>query len=303
MVSPEEWNEAVKILAGALSIIKEEIGNYNYGVMGSGAYVLHGIKYDNPRDYPDDIDIATTHPRTTLETLESLHESGEITLKEEPDSGASVKRYKVTINTEKPFTVNVDLIHAEEFGIDSSILETKNDIQTTSLIETLKSIYHRPEHRVKDLIAFRDLIKNNMDTLQPLVNSPQFKKMFEHNINFRNAVKMMVDIFANPGKSKNDEYVDRAVASLLPSLTSEAKKIWDTEILLKQKEPHLAKNPQSLFDHHAQKSQAPAPKGPPSAAERRQARQARLERQKIEEEQRKAGKVEPGKSETKKMGY
>lgn len=303
MPSLEEWNDAVNILAGTLSSIKEEIGNYHYGVMGSGAYVLHGIKYDNPKDYPDDIDIATTHPRTTVETLESLHESGEITLKEEPDSGASIKKYKVTFNTEKPFTVNIDLIHAEEFGILSSVLVTKNNIQTTSLIETLKSIYNRPDHRVKDIIAFRDLIKNNMDTLQPLVNSPQFKKMFEQNSKFKDAVKMMVDIFAHPEKAKNQEYVDRTVASLLPRLTSEAKIRWDAEITLKQKESHVAEHPQSLFEHHIQKSQAPSPKGPPSAAERRQARQARLERQKLEEEQRKAGKLEPGSNDTKKMGY
>ena len=82
-----------------------------------------------------------------------------------------------------------------------------------SLVETLQSIYLRPEHRIKDYMAYTSLIQSNLAVLPSLLNdaklaSPQFKK----------AVLTMVNILSDPIKSTNQDLVVGTVTKQLPRL-------------------------------------------------------------------------------------
>lgn len=209
----DEWKDALNVIAEALNKEKEKEAQskYDYAVIGSGAYVLHGVTYENPNDNPADIDITTTSPKVTRRAIENLSQQADITVKMEPDSSLAVAKYLITFKNGNSY--HFEFTHAEDFGFNSASLTSRDKIQVTSLIETLQSSFLRPEHRIKDLIAFRDMIKSNAELLRQEMDS--HKRL---NPSFRQAVNTMLDIFADPQKASNPEIVDRTVAQLLPRL-------------------------------------------------------------------------------------
>ncbi|VVC75515.1 hypothetical protein AQUSIP_08050 [Aquicella siphonis] len=269
----EEWQEAVQVIAEALKSVKEDTKNkgYDYAVIGSGAYVLHGVKFEDPNDNPADIDITTTSPRATRNAIMALQESGEISVKEDPKSSLAVSKFHITFKNGKSY--EFEFTHAEDFGFNSASLATKNNVQVTSLMETLLSIYLRPEHRIKDLIAFRDLIKNNADVLQAQLSSSQ-----QLNPSFKAAVNTMLAIFADPVKASDPQLVDGTVAKILPRLG--VKKAHNME-------PKVSVTSQTLFAHQARTMPSAPPRisdrptatrAPTSSMTPEQRQQRRLER-------------------------
>ena len=71
-ISLSDWQDAVALIAAALNTESQNTKGYQYAVIGSGAYVLHGTAYENPKDNPADIDITTTNPAITRKAILEL---------------------------------------------------------------------------------------------------------------------------------------------------------------------------------------------------------------------------------------
>lgn len=210
--SIDEWKEAVSILSKALNNARNPVDRaFDYALIGSGAYVMHGIKYDDPNDYPADIDITITHMDVLRATIKSLEASGQVTVKVDPSSSLAVNKFIMTFKNGK--SIDCEFTLMEDFGFRSASLVNINNVRVTSLIDTLQSIFLRPEHRIKDYIAFRDLIKNNLNDIPRLLAEHGFV-----NEDFRKAVTTMVTLLSNPETANRPEVIDGTVANLLPRL-------------------------------------------------------------------------------------
>ncbi len=213
----DDWEKALHLITTKLNKVCENTSNYSYALIGSGAYVMHGVKYDNPKNNPNDIDITTASLLATRKAIQELKEEGRIDVKEEEDSSFTVIKFLIT-DKETGKSFEFEFTHAEDFGFTTANVEEKNGVRVTSLEETLLSIYLRPEHREKDRIAFIDLIRNNVEILQ---NSSNLKSI--QNAGLQQAVVNLVELFTNPelvSMANNPEVVYKAVQQMLPNQPS-----------------------------------------------------------------------------------
>lgn len=204
--SLEDWQTLLHLVANQLNNIEEQ--NYHYAVIGSGAYVLHGVNFIEPSDNPADLDITTTDMKSTCEALIALQEKGDIKLEEGGRSTGAVKHFVATLKN--GHAIDIEITFAEDFGFKSSQLTKIDGVKTTSLIETLLSIYLRPEHRTKDINAFRDLVRDNIENLPQALQKSKI-----NNKSFSAIMRGLCQLMASPEVTKQQGILEQAVLKIL----------------------------------------------------------------------------------------
>lgn len=239
------WQEALTVIASALNQTANENQGYSYALIGSGAYVLNGVQFNDPNDAPADIDITSTHLGFTRDAILALEDSGAAVVTEEPSSSFTTNKFVITLRNGE--SVKLELTEAEDFGYNQIAITIKNNVAVTGLKDTLLSIFLRPEQRNKELLAFSQLIKNNLEEVNELIHSNKHL-----NPSFKNALQEMAQLFSNPSKANNEQLVMQTLARLLP------RGKLQTEINLKaqhQRTPQISNSNQTLFGASANSAQ------------------------------------------------
>lgn len=202
----EDWQTLLHMVADQLNKIKTD--NYAYAVIGSGAYVLHGVRFIESSDNPADLDITTSNMKATTDALEALVKNGDIKLAEGKHSTGAVKHLVATLKNGN--SIDIEITFAEDFGFQASKLKSIGGVKTTSLLDTLLSIYLRPEHRTKDLNAFRDLVRDNIENLPQ-----ELRRSHIQNKSFVAIMQGLHQLMANPAVAKQQGILEQAVMKVL----------------------------------------------------------------------------------------
>lgn len=181
-MTTNRWNDSWNDTLHGLAKIFADNG-VGYAVCGSGASVLHGVKF--PEKFrPGDIDITSDNLVSVQDALLKARVSGGVIVEElGSESALTTKKFRITLPGRMP--VDLDISLAEDFGFSTAKKVERNNVQVISLVETLLSIYLRPSTggkvRPKDKFAAFELIKahyEELNTSEEMLNHPnaEFKK-------------------------------------------------------------------------------------------------------------------------------
>ncbi len=206
--SQHDWQEALTIVAGALNNIKKF--KYKYAIIGSGAYYIHGVIFRDPNYHPADIDINTSNIKATDKALMSLNQSKNVKVEKDTNSSRTVSKYQITLaNGSK---IAIDVTHNDDFGYRTATFQEINKVKTTSLMDTLLSIFTHPERRQKDFIAFKELIVQNIEMLRKELQQKKVKDS-----TFFKSLQHAIDALQAPHISRDEETVDAIISRTLAS--------------------------------------------------------------------------------------